>query len=254
MNRKQSLIFIFFLVIFLVVFTTLFALWAIDAVKNSPPIEAELNKASSDNNSSGLVPQSQVAGSATAARTATNNLSQQPTPTEPAPSPTNPPDTTSESSPLPDSGATNPQTDTANSGVDSTAPDTKTFTSDTLKISFDYPGDLNISKGINSLTITNGKISWKMKFYDDKKKEDIQTWFKDHYNTSNNPSCTFTDSVIKFDSLVSKLVKADSDTSKCDDGGSFAASSDNSRVVKVEQGKETTDNINKVLTSFKFLD
>lgn len=258
MNKKQSIIFFFSLGTLLIVFAAFFVFWIVDDVKNSPSIEAEMGNKLPDKTSLGIASTSQVAGSAAAAGTVTNNLPQQAEPNNPTSSPASQMDTTSESNPLPDSGTTNPQTNTASSDAGSTAPDRKTYTSDALKISFDYANDLKFVEGTNLLTITGGEAGWKIRFFDDSKKQDIQAWFNGHYNIKDDPNCAFNDGTIKVGTYTSKSVVVGSSSNagsspKCDDAGNYAVSSDSSRIVKVEKNKETTDNINKMLTNFKFL-
>lgn len=132
-------------------------------------------------------------------------------------------------------------------------PEKKTFTSEALKVSFDYTDELKIEESGDYLSINKEDISWKLKVYKNDKKEDLSTWFKKHFNEKDNPNCNFTDATIKFGSYESKLVKANSDSEKCESGGNFAISTDKSKVIKADIGKETTDNVNKILSNFKFL-
>lgn len=244
MNRKNSILFVISLIAFLSAFTYIFYRWAKSDFRSSPSIEAQLKKDLPETKN--LSTQSQVAGSATTNQNTANSATQQNQASQNTGQESQL-DTASRKDPLP--GDANPQNTS-----EETKPEKKTFSDNDLKISFDYEGDLQTSKGINSLTVSNSGTSWKMKFYDNKKKEDIETWFKNRYKASDNPSCTFAGSDIKAGSLVSKLVKAGTSSDKCEDGGDFFAGSDNSRIMKVEKDKETADNINKVLANFKFLD
>lgn len=142
-----------------------------------------------------------------------------------------------------------------NSDIGNTTPadnGTKKFESSTLNASFDYPKDAVVSEGANLITIAKNSISWKIKFYDNKNKKDFQTWYADHFNIKTATDCSFTDATIKIGSYTSNLVKASSDSVKCDGDGNYAINTDKSKVVKIETGKETADNINKILASFKF--
>jgi hypothetical protein len=140
----------------------------------------------------------------------------------------------------------------ASSTASTESTENKKFESTKLKVSFDYPKDVSVAEGSNLITVSKDKISWKIRFYDNKNKKDFQAWYTDHFNIKTEADCTFTDATIKVGSYESKLVKPSSDTVKCDGDGSYATNTDKSKVFKVELGKETAENANKILTSFKF--
>lgn len=154
------------------------------------------------------------------------------------------------------------ETESANSSIsqeESPDADTKTedinkFESTDLKASFEYPKDVTVSESDNFITVSKGDASWKMRFYDNKNKKEFNEWYLDHYEIKNSANCTFTDAIIKVGSHESKLVKSSSESNRCDGNGNFAISSNKSRIIKIEIGKETAENVNKILTSFKFLE
>ena len=74
----------------------------------------------------------------------------------------------------------------------------------------------------------------------------------DHFNIDDITKCSFTDGIIKVGAYTSNLVKPSSDSNKCDGDGNYAINTDKSKVVKIELGKETAENVNKILASFKF--
>jgi hypothetical protein len=159
----------------------------------------------------------------------------------------------SSASELPES--TTATTEPQNSIDNKTTPEsssTKKFESTKLKVSFDYPEEISVSESDKLITITKPGISWKIKFYDNNNKKEFQSWYESHFDIKTIANCTFTDATIKVGSYDSKLVKPASDSVKCDGDGNYATSTDKSKVVKIEAGKETTENVNKILTSFKF--
>lgn len=148
--------------------------------------------------------------------------------------------------------------DTEDSSADETEEtqedDTQKFESSVLKVSFDYPIDALVSEGENLITLTQDGKSWKIRFYDNKNKKEFETWYKSHFDIETESDCSFTDPTVKVGSYTSKLVEAGSGDVECDGAGNYAMSSDKSRVVRVDLGKETAENANKILESFKFVD
>jgi hypothetical protein len=157
--------------------------------------------------------------------------------------------------PSQNSDATMPETQPQNIAP-STAPtestENKKFESTKLKVSFDYPKEVTVSESDKLITLSKPGISWKIRFYDNNNKKEFQAWYTSHFDIKTEADCSFTDGTIKVGSYTSKLVKASSDSVKCDGDGNYAINADKSTVVKVELGKETAENSNKILTSFKF--
>jgi hypothetical protein len=123
-----------------------------------------------------------------------------------------------------------------------------------LGISFEYPKEYSVvSDGNKVITVSKGNISWKIRFYDDKNKEDIQIWFGNKFNKKDNLDCTFIEPEIKAGMYEGKLVKSGIDEGKCDDEGNYTISSDKAKIIRIYEGEETKENINKILESFKFL-
>jgi hypothetical protein len=152
------------------------------------------------------------------------------------------------------------KTDDANTNVGATTPEnnnTKKFESAALKVSFDYPAGMTVSEGYRLLTLLNSGTSnafWKIRFYENKNKKELKSWYLSHFEIKNESDCTFADATIKAGTYESKLVKVASETVKCDGEGSYAINTDKSRIIRIETGKEMEENINKILTSFKFID
>jgi hypothetical protein len=129
---------------------------------------------------------------------------------------------------------------------------TTKFESTKLKVSLDLPKETTASERTNLITVTSNSVSWSIKFYDNSKKKDFQVWYADHFNIKDVAKCSFSDGIIKVGTYESKQVKPVTNTDKCDGDGNYASNSEKSKVVKVEIGKETAENVNKILTSFKF--
>jgi hypothetical protein len=130
--------------------------------------------------------------------------------------------------------------------------ETSKFESTKLKVSFDMPKEASVSESTNLITITNNNVPWSIKFYDNSKKKDFQAWYTDHFNIKDVAKCSFSDGTIKVGTYESKLVKPAAEAGKCNGDGNYATNGDKSKIVKVELGKETVENVNKILTSFKF--
>jgi len=148
---------------------------------------------------------------------------------------------------------TQPENITANTAPTESA-ENKKFESTKLKISFDYPKEVTVAESDKLITLTKPDISWKIRFYDNKNKKEFQSWYTSHFDIKTEADCIFSDGTVKVGSYTSKLVKASSDSVKCDGDGNYAINTDKSTVVKVELGKETAENANKILTSFKFIE
>jgi len=128
------------------------------------------------------------------------------------------------------------------------------FESSNLKISFEYPKDIAVEEEPSFVTLTKENTSWKIRLYENKNKKDFNSWYLNHFDIKDSTKCTFTDATVKVGSYESKLVKPSSDSNKCKGDGNFAMSSDKARIIKIELGNEVTENVNKILTSFKFVE
>jgi hypothetical protein len=171
---------------------------------------------------------------------------QAPTQVPTQPTASDPPET----APKPDA----PKTDSSENSADSANADQNSYKNETLGISFNYPKDCAVAlESSNILNISKGDVYWKIRFYEDKNKEDIQNWFGNNFDKNKNAGCAFLDPVIKVGTYDGKLVQVGTAGGKCLNDGNFAVNSDKTKVVKINAYKETQDNINKILTSFKFL-
>jgi hypothetical protein len=130
----------------------------------------------------------------------------------------------------------------------------KKFESKNLGFSLEYPEGVVVAEAGDTVTVTKDSLSWKIKIYDNKNKKDFQAWYTDHFNIKDAVKCSFIEGTVKVGSYESKQVKAANENDKCEGDGNFAINADKSKVVKVELGKETTENVNKILTNFKFND
>jgi hypothetical protein len=130
----------------------------------------------------------------------------------------------------------------------------KIFESKNLGFSLEYPEGVAITESGDIVTISKDSISWKIKSYNNKNKKDFQAWYTDHFNIKDSAKCLFVDGSVKVGIYGSKQVKPSSADNKCEGDGDYATNPDKSRVVKVELGKETEENVNKILINFKFID
>lgn len=138
--------------------------------------------------------------------------------------------------------------------ADTNNKDKNNYENKDLGISFDYPKDYAVAlEGNRIVTISKGDISWKIRLYDNKNKEDIQAWYGNKFNKEDNLDCNFSEPVIKAGTCEGKLVKSGIDKGKCADAGNYSINSDKTKVIRIYENNETSENINKVLEGFKFL-
>jgi hypothetical protein len=241
MNKKNSILFATLLVVLIGIFSVVFFLWFRSDFKNSPTIESQLKKElAKDGSAVPLSAQSTAKGTQGATQPQASSQTQSAM------------SSSSEEMPIAtaEDGSGDDPVETVSDETDEK--DKKTYSNSDLGVSFDYSDDLKISEGTNSLTVKNGDVSWKLKFFKNDKMEDIETWYKGHYDAKDNPSCVFETALVKAGSYETKLAKAGLEGEKCEDSGNYALSPDKTKVVKVDPGKESVENINKVLANFKF--
>lgn len=233
MNRKQGILFVVTLVILIGGFAFWFARMAKYESQNNSILEEKIRAANEKDRSAQSLLESQKQ-----AQTQAQAQAQSQPQTQDAVSP--------ENSPINDPADSVPEENPEENK------EKKEFTSEALKISLKYDADenLKISEETNLLTVSKEGKKWKIRFYEDKKKQDFESWYNDHYGNKDNPGCVYNEGAIKSGDYESKSVVSGSE--KCEDGGNFIISADKSRKIKIYKEKETEENINKILEGFKF--
>jgi len=129
----------------------------------------------------------------------------------------------------------------------------KIFTGQNNSFSVSLPEGASASESLDVITISQNGKTWKIKFFSNNNKKSLSDWLIGKYDGAENNGCMVESSTIKIASYETKLLKSGSSSKKCEAGGSYAISSDSARIIKIEKNQETEDNINAILSSFKFL-
>ncbi|MFZ2188628.1 MAG: hypothetical protein WAV73_03660 [Candidatus Moraniibacteriota bacterium] len=148
-----------------------------------------------------------------------------------------------ESEETPDSTTEKPKDDTE---------DWKTYTDEKNKFEFKYPSDAQIVHGGDLVRVSQNDKTWKLRAYSDKDKLDLQSWYNKEFSEKERKNCTLTESTLKVGSYETKYVNPNSGQTECEKPGYYSISSTKERVVRVELGDETMDNVNKILKTFIF--
>ncbi len=141
--------------------------------------------------------------------------------------------------------------DSAEKPTDETA-DWKTYRDDKNKFEFKYPTDGQVVPAVDLLRVSQNGKTWKLRAYDNKNKLDLQAWYGSEFSEKERKNCTLSDSTLKVGSYDAKYVNPNSGETACDKSGYFSISSGKEKIVRIEAGDETVDNINKILKTFKF--
>lgn len=130
--------------------------------------------------------------------------------------------------------------------------DWKTYSNSTDNFEFKYPTDTSVSDSGDFITVSKDNKPWKIRIYNNKKKDNLETWYNNYFDEKERLNCTFSDSGVKVGSYETKYVNPNSGDTACAEDGYYALSSDKTKVVRVKIGKETVENVNKILETFKF--
>jgi hypothetical protein len=132
--------------------------------------------------------------------------------------------------------------------------DWKVFKEEKDGFEFKYPSSTDVADNGDSVVISQDGKPWRIKIYNDKKKEELEAWFNSYFDEKERKGCAFTESDIQVGTYVTKQLKPGSDPEICQQDGYYAANSEKTKVVKIRIGKETVENVNNILATFKFID
>lgn len=115
-----------------------------------------------------------------------------------------------------------------------------------------YSQDVSVSKNGDYLVVSQGDNPWRIKVYSNNKKRGLQDWFDKNFSEKERLNCTFSASDVKIGNYETEYASPGSGDTACAEDGYYALNSDKTKVVRVKIGKETVDNVNKILATFKF--
>lgn len=130
--------------------------------------------------------------------------------------------------------------------------DWKTYTDEKNKFEFKYPSDAQVVHGGDLVRVSQNNKTWKFRVYSDEDKLDLQSWYSKEFSEKERKNCTLTESTLKVGSYETKYVNPNSGQTECEKAGYYSISSTKERVIRVELGDETMDNVNKILKTFIF--
>jgi hypothetical protein len=157
-------------------------------------------------------------------------------------------------SPASSSGTANSVASDANSSVaqDNTA-DWKAYKDTNNNFEFKYPSDASVSSDGNIIKVTQGDVFWRMRFYGDASGLDLQNWYLNYFSDKERRNCTLSDTTtIKVGTYETKYANPNFGNALCLRDGYFSIDESKKNIVRIFPDKETTDNMNKVLATFKF--
>lgn len=131
--------------------------------------------------------------------------------------------------------------------------DWKTYVDSKNKFELKYPNDVKIVPSEDLIRVSQNDRTWKFRMFSNKDKVDLQAWYEDIFSEKERKNCTFSESTLKVGSYETKYVNPNSGETECGKAGYFSISSDKEKIVRVEIGEETIENVNKLLATFKFL-
>ncbi len=131
--------------------------------------------------------------------------------------------------------------------------DWKTYADEKNKLEFKYPSDAQADRNGDLVRVTQNNKTWKFRIYFNKDKTDLQTWYNKAFSDSERKNCILIDSTaLKVGSYETKYVDSNSGATECSKAGYFSISGAKDRIIRVELGNETMENVNKILKTFIF--
>jgi len=130
--------------------------------------------------------------------------------------------------------------------------DWKTYQDTKDKFEFKYPPAAQVSDNGDFIAISQEDKTWKIRIYNNKKKEELEAWFNGYFDEKERVNCAFSESTVKVGTYETKYINPNSKETACELDGYYSANTEKTKVVKVKIGKETAENVNKILETFKF--
>lgn len=128
----------------------------------------------------------------------------------------------------------------------------ETFKDEENNFEFKHPVDIRVISNGDVITLSKDAVTWKIRIYENKKNLDLSSWYTAYFSEKERKNCVLSDSSVKVGSYETKYANPNSDPTKCERDGYFATGSDKKTVLKISLDKETVENANKILATFKF--
>jgi len=153
--------------------------------------------------------------------------------------------------------ATAPESQTESKSAEEEKPkdetaDWETFKDEKNNFEFKHPTDLTVISSGDIITLSKEATSWKIRLYANKKNLDLSSWYTAYFSEKERQNCVLSDSSVKVGSYETKYANPNTDPTKCERDGYFATGGDKKIVLKINLDKETVENANKILATFKF--
>jgi hypothetical protein len=146
---------------------------------------------------------------------------------------------------------TPPTTPTTPPATDETT-NWKVYKDEKNKFEFKYPSEATVSSNGDGITISRGDIAWKIRVYKDDKNLDLQSWYIDYFSEKERKNCVLSSSTLKVANYETEYVNPNSGLLVCERDGYFSIDGNRKTVLKINLDKESVENVNKILATFKF--
>lgn len=128
----------------------------------------------------------------------------------------------------------------------------KVYKDEKNNFEFKHPSEATVSLNGDIITISRGESIWKIRTYKNEKNLDLQGWYNDYFSEKEKKNCVLTSSTLKVANFEAKYANPNSGLTVCDKAGYFSAGSGRKIVLKINLDKESVENANKILATFKF--